>query len=111
MPDARFSPKLYRFLLRFYPTGFHDDYAGLLDHEFRDALAESSDILALARLWIRLLADLAVSIRTYGSLLRRQSVLGPRIGTFLRSGHSTERGNSKFPFQDRIRGPRTGTGS
>jgi putative ABC transport system permease protein len=62
MPDAPFSLKLYRFLLKFYPTGFHDDYAGPMEHEFRDELAESSGIFALGRLWIRLLADLAVSI-------------------------------------------------
>jgi putative ABC transport system permease protein len=62
MPDAPFSLKLYRFLLKFYPAGFHDDYAGPMEHEFRDELAESSGIFALGRLWIRLLADLAVSI-------------------------------------------------
>ena len=62
MPDTPFSLKLYRFLLKFYPVGFHDDYAGPMEREFRDELAESSSIFALARLWIRLLADLAVSI-------------------------------------------------
>ena len=62
MPDAPFALKLYRFLVKFYPAGFHDDFAGPLEREFRDELAESSGVFALARLWIRLLADLAVSI-------------------------------------------------
>ncbi|MGB8543653.1 MAG: ABC transporter permease [Candidatus Acidiferrales bacterium] len=62
MSDAPVSLKLYRFLLKFYPAGFHDDYAGPMEREFRDELAESTSFFALARLWIRLLADLAVSI-------------------------------------------------
>jgi hypothetical protein len=55
-----FSLKLYRFLLKFYPAGFRDDYAGAMEREFRDELAESNNFFALARLWTRLLADLAV---------------------------------------------------
>jgi predicted permease len=62
MPDAPFSLKLYRFLLKFYPAGFRDDYAGAMEREFRDELAESSGIYALAKHWIRLLTDLAASI-------------------------------------------------
>jgi putative ABC transport system permease protein len=62
MPDAPFSLKLYRFLLKFYPAGFRDDYAGAMEREFRDELAESSGIYALAKHWIRLLTDLAISI-------------------------------------------------
>jgi|GEM_PF-653669 len=62
MPDPPFSLKLYRFLLKFYPAGFHDDYAGPMEREFRDELAEPNSVFALARLWIRLLADLAISI-------------------------------------------------
>lgn len=62
MPNAPFSLKLYRLLLKFYPAGFRYDYAGPMEREFRDELAESTGALVLARLWIRLLADLAVSI-------------------------------------------------
>src|ERR1700692_1533912 len=62
MPDMPFSLKLYRWLLRLYPAGFHENYAGPVEKEFRDELAESSGIWALAALWIRLLADLAISI-------------------------------------------------
>ncbi len=62
MPDTSFSLKLYRFLLKLYPSGFRDYYAGPMEREFRDELAESRGVFALARLWVRLLADLAVSI-------------------------------------------------
>jgi putative ABC transport system permease protein len=62
MPDVPFALKLYRFLLKLYPAGFHEDYARPMEREFRDELAESTSVFALARLWIRLLADLAVSI-------------------------------------------------
>lgn len=62
MPNAPFSLKLYRFLLKLYPAGFRDDYAGPMEREFHDGLAESSGVFALARLWVRLLADLATSI-------------------------------------------------
>jgi predicted permease len=62
MPSTPFSLKLYRFLLKLYPAGFHDDYAGPMEREFRDELAESSGAFALAKLWVRLLTDLAVSI-------------------------------------------------
>ncbi|HEY4950881.1 MAG TPA: ABC transporter permease [Candidatus Acidoferrales bacterium] len=62
MPSAPFSLKLYRFLLKFYPAGFQNDYAGPMEREFRDELADSSGGFALAKLWVRLLTDLAVSI-------------------------------------------------
>ena len=62
MPDAPLSLKLYRFLLKLYPAGFHDDYAGPLEREFRDELAESSGIYALTKVWVRLLTDLAISV-------------------------------------------------
>ncbi len=62
MPDTPVSLKLYRWLLKLYPAGFRENYAGPMEKEFRDELAESSGFWALAALWIRLLADLAVSI-------------------------------------------------
>jgi putative ABC transport system permease protein len=62
MRDKSFSLKLYRWLLRLYPAGFRENYAGPLERAFRDELAESSGPWALALLWIRLLADLAISI-------------------------------------------------
>jgi predicted permease len=62
MPSTPFSLKLYRFLLKLYPAGFHDDYAGPMEREFRDELAESSGPFALAKLWVRLLSDLALSL-------------------------------------------------
>ena len=62
MRDTPLSLKLYRRLLRLYPAGFRENYAGAMEREFRDELAESSGPFALAGLWIRLLADLAISI-------------------------------------------------
>jgi predicted permease len=62
MPDTPISLKLYRFLLKLYPSGFRDDYAGPMERAFRDELAESNSRFALAKLWARLLADLAISI-------------------------------------------------
>src|SRR5437870_7456931 len=62
MRDTRFSLKLYRWLLRLYPARFLANYAAPMEREFRDELAESSGTCALAALWIRLLADLAISI-------------------------------------------------
>ena len=62
MRDEPFSLRLYRRLLKLYPAGFRETYAGPLEMEFRDELAESKGAWALAALWIRLLADLAVSI-------------------------------------------------
>src|ERR1700674_4751709 len=62
MRDTPFSLKLYRWFLRLYPAGFRENYAGPMEREFRDELAESSRVWALAALWIRLLADLAISI-------------------------------------------------
>jgi predicted permease len=62
MPDAPFALKVYRFLLKLYPAGFQDDYARPMEREFRDELAESTSVFALASLWVRLLADLVTSI-------------------------------------------------
>jgi hypothetical protein len=62
MPNGSFGLKLYRFLLKVYPASFRDEYAGSMEGELRDELAESRGTFALAKLWVRLLADLAVSI-------------------------------------------------
>jgi hypothetical protein len=62
MRDTPFSLKLYRRLLRLYPAGFRENYAGPMETEFRDELGESIGVWALAALWIHLLADLAVSL-------------------------------------------------
>ncbi|MCU1272827.1 MAG: hypothetical protein JWO48_258 [Bryobacterales bacterium] len=62
MRDTPFSLKFYRCLLKLYPAGFLENYGGPMEREFRDELAESRGAFALARLWVRLLADLAISI-------------------------------------------------
>jgi putative ABC transport system permease protein len=56
------SLKLYRSLLKLYPTGFREEYAIAMEREFLDELAESGGVLAVAKLWIRLLADVAESL-------------------------------------------------
>jgi predicted permease len=54
--------KMYRWLLRFYPAAFHDEYAGPMEQAFRDELAEAQNGLAIGWLWIRLLFDLGLSV-------------------------------------------------
>jgi putative ABC transport system permease protein len=58
MPEDPLPVRVYRKLLSLYPAGFHDQYGAAMERAFRDELAESGGIL----LWLRLLADLAVSI-------------------------------------------------
>ena len=58
MPDEPLSLIVYRHLLKLYPAGFRENYAGAMERAFRDELRESSGI----GLWVRLIADLAVSI-------------------------------------------------
>ncbi len=62
MPDAPLSLRVYRWLLKLYPAGFRENYAELLEHEFRDELNDSTGPAALGILWLRLIADLAISV-------------------------------------------------
>src|SRR5271157_2503748 len=62
MPDEPLSLRLYRWLLKLYPAGFRENYAELLEREFRDELSESTGAATLGILWIRLIADLAISV-------------------------------------------------
>ena len=62
MPDQPASSRLYRWLLKLYPATFREDYAELLERQFRDELQELAGARALCVLWIRLIADLAISI-------------------------------------------------
>jgi predicted permease len=62
MPDEPFSLRLYRQLLKLYPAGFRENYAEPLEREFRDEYNESTGAAALSILWIRLIADLAISV-------------------------------------------------
>ncbi len=62
MPDVPFSLRLYRWLLKLYPAGFRENYAELLEREFRDELNESTGAANLGTLWIRLFMDLAISV-------------------------------------------------
>ncbi len=62
MPDQPASLRLYRWLLKLYPATFRENYAELLECEFRDEFKESTGTAALCLLWIRLIADLAISV-------------------------------------------------
>lgn len=63
MPEAAsLSLKLYRLLLKLYPATFREQYAVPMERAFRDELAESHNVWALAVLWLRLFSDLAKSI-------------------------------------------------
>ena len=62
MPDERLSMRLYRWLLKLYPAGFRENYAALLEREFRDEFSESTGAVTLGILWIRLIVDLAISV-------------------------------------------------
>jgi putative ABC transport system permease protein len=54
--------RLYRWLLKLYPAGFRENYAALLEREFRDEFSESTGAVTLGILWIRLIVDLAISV-------------------------------------------------
>ncbi len=62
MLDEPFSLRLYRWLLKLYPAGFRENYAELLEREFRDELNESTGAATFGILWIRLMGDLAISV-------------------------------------------------
>jgi hypothetical protein len=62
MHERPTSLEIYRRLLNLYPAGFRDTYAGPMEQEFRNELAESNAVWAVAVLWVRLLTDLAVTI-------------------------------------------------
>lgn len=87
MPSQRLSVGLYRILLKLYPPGFREDYAGPMEKEFRDELAESDGVRNFAMLWIRLLFDLAVSVPRQVSREVRQDL------------RHTLRHWSKYPWQ------------
>jgi predicted permease len=54
--------RIYRWLLNLYPTAFREEYAGPMEREFRDELAEAPNRGAVVWLCLRLLFDLAVSL-------------------------------------------------
>ncbi len=54
--------RLCRILLHLYPAAFREEYAKVMEQEYRDVLAEAPSRLAVVRLWMALLFDLAASI-------------------------------------------------
>ncbi len=60
MPEASRSLKIYRWLLRLFPAAFQEEYGAPMERVFRDELNEAGG--ASAKLWARLLVDLAISL-------------------------------------------------
>ena len=54
--------RAYRWLLKLYPAPFRDEYERELERQVREELAESGSGFAVAKLWLRLLADFALSL-------------------------------------------------
>ena len=54
--------KLYRFLLKFYPARFREEYGMPLEQQFSDEYREAGGVLARLTVWMRTLRDLAISI-------------------------------------------------
>jgi len=61
MRDEPLALRLYRRLLTLYPAGLRENYAPLMEREFLDELNESAGAGRIV-LWVRLLADVAVSV-------------------------------------------------
>ena len=62
MPEPPASLRIYQRLIRLYPASFRDEYAGELERQFRDELADAAGPASRAFLWLRLLFDLAISV-------------------------------------------------
>src|SRR5690348_14724791 len=62
MPEQRLSLRIYRRLVKLYPSGFRENFAGALEQEFSDELRETSGGAAVTVLWLRLFVDLAISL-------------------------------------------------
>jgi putative ABC transport system permease protein len=58
MLDDRLSLRLYRRLLTLYPASFRENYATAMEQALRDELREGRGL----GVWLRLLADLAISV-------------------------------------------------
>jgi hypothetical protein len=58
----RFSERLYRILIRAYPRRYREHFAESMACCFRDQLRAAATPVALTRLWLRTLADLAWSV-------------------------------------------------
>src|SRR5437879_2537063 len=61
------SEKIYALLLRLYPSHFREAYADEALQLFRDRARDEKGFFPTLRLWLDLLADLAISVaREYG---------------------------------------------
>ena len=57
-----FSLKLYRFLVKFYPATFRENYAGPLERQFLNEYGEVPSRMAVLTLWLRTLANFWTSM-------------------------------------------------
>jgi hypothetical protein len=80
------SEKIYAWLLRLYPSGFRDAYGDDAMQLFRDRSRDEPGFFRQLKLWLDLLADLAVSVP------RQYSYLQPAL-----SGASLPLGSSGIP--------------
>ena len=91
------SERLYRWLLRLYPNHFRKTYGEAALQLFRDRARDERGVVAGARLWLDLLADLAASLPNEYHRDRRMVVEGipafqilndesPRRGALLAGG-------------------------
>ena len=62
MPDPAPSIRVYRWLLKLYPARFREEYARVMEREFRDEAGEAKGFWAAVFLWTRMLVDLSTSI-------------------------------------------------
>lgn len=70
--------RVYRWLLKLYPARFREEYGGPLEREFADEYREAG--ARRGRLWLRTLADLAVSVpRQAAHELRQDIRFGLRV--------------------------------
>ncbi len=77
-----FSEKAYRFLLRAYPRKYRSKYAEPMEQLFRDRLREADTLADLAALWVRTLADWAVSVlKRYWEVARPRTHAHPDFGS------------------------------
>jgi Peptidase family S41 len=81
------SEKIYAWLLRLYPSHFREEYGGEALQLLRDRARDERGFFPTLRLWLDLLADLAISIpREYRNV--RPAFIGSLVQTRLDGGPS-----------------------
>ena len=68
--------RFYRLLLKLYPARFREEFAAPLERQFADEYRETAGVGERARLCLRTLADLAVTIPARSARVRRREHAG-----------------------------------